>query len=342
MAKLLHEIEWGSPLLPPQKDGNYEEELGERMSPWLGAAVRSLNDPQKISFISVKLFGVVYFVTCQENSCRYCYGEARALMKMWGYSEKQIQDLEHEANLASVSTRLVVEFARKLAHANPVPAKKERENLIKEGLRTEEIAEISAVVAKACFANRLATFIALPPNREMERIPESFLGRISAAMLRRKISPKRTAPPEKVDTGPCAEIIETAGRSHIAVWLRSITDGWLASEVIPRRSKLLMFAVIARQLGSLLCEREAVDNLVDEGLSQTETEGVLSTLSSSLLTPMEEKLLRWTRETVWYEPKSIQDSTRNLLAEAGAETTLEAVGTAAVCNSLARLSLVNQ
>ena len=43
------------------------------------------------------------------------------------------------------------------------------------------------------------------------------------------------------------------------------------------------------------------------------------------MTALEATLLRWTRETVWYEPRA-----------------LEALGGAAVCNSLARLALVRQ
>ena len=52
--------------------------------------------------------------------------------------------------------------------------------------------------------------------------------------------------------------------------------------------------------------------------------------------------MRWTRETVWYEPRAIQDSTRRLLAEVGEQRALEALGSAALCNTLARLALVRQ
>ena len=103
-----------------------------------------------------------------------------------------------------------------------------------------------------------------------------------------------------------------------------------------------MLAVIARQLGSQLCEEEVRESLAAEGMPEADVRQVLSTLRSPALTPLEERLLVWTRETVWYEPRVIQESTRRLLAEVGEAVTLEAIGTAAICNSLARLSLVRQ
>ena len=142
--------------------------------------------------------------------------------------------------------------------------------------------------------------------------------------------------------GPCAGIIEVAGNTHLAMRLREMTDGWLASEVIPKRSKVLMLAVIARQLGARYCEAEALKVLGDEGLSEKDVGAILATLSSPLLSDIEGRLLRWTRETVWYEPRVIQNSTRRLRDDVGESLTLEAIGTAAIGNTLARLSLVRQ
>jgi alkylhydroperoxidase family enzyme len=343
MARLLHEIEWGEPLLATPAEGDFEAELVRKVSPWLASAVLSFNEQQKVAYTPLKLMGVAYLVACQENSCRYCYGMARTLMKIWGYSERQIQDLEHEANLADGSTRGVVEFARKLAHANPTPAKRDREELMEQGLSSEQVAEIAGYVVKACFANRMATFLAVPPNAAFESIPNTLFGKLFAFILRKKFAPKKSPPPSEIrQDGPCAGIIAAAGRTHLGAWLRRITDGWLASPVIPRRSKLLMLAVIARQLGSRACEEEARSNLGREGLKDAQTQTVLSTLSSPDLSALETRLLRWTRETVWYEPRVIQESTRRLMGELGERQTLEAVGTAAICNSLSRLSLVQQ
>ncbi len=343
MAKLLNEIEWAEPLLAFGPKANLEAEAAQRLSPWLAKAVNSLSDPDRVSHAPFHLMGVSYFVASQENSCRYCYGMARAVMKIVGFKEKQIQDLEHEASLADGLTRQVAEFARKLARSNPSPARRDQEALVAAGLSEEASCEIAANVVKACFANRIATFLALPPNQAIEKLPNGPLGWIRGLLLGRKYGGRRTPPPAGYrNEGPCARIIAAAGHNPTAAWLRRLTDGWLASPLLPKRSKLLILAVIARQLGSQLCEEEAGEGLSREGLDPRETQSLLATLSGASMSGLEATLLRWTRETVWYEPRAIQESTRRLLAEVGEPRALEALGSAAVCNTLARLALVRQ
>ncbi len=50
------------------------------------------------------------------------------MMRVWGYSERQISDLEQEATLADGLTRPVAEFSRKLTKSNPLPKEKEAGN----------------------------------------------------------------------------------------------------------------------------------------------------------------------------------------------------------------------
>ena len=229
------------------------------------------------------LMGISYFVASQENACRYCYGMARAIMKIAGFKEKQIQDLENEASLADGLTRQVVEFARKLARSNPSPARRDQEALVAAGLSEEAACEIAANVVKACFANRISTFLALPPDEALERLPDSLFGRIRGLFLGRKFAARRVPPPAGFrNEGPCARIIEAAGRNPIAAWLRELTDGWFDSPLLPRRSRLLILAVIARQLGSQLCEQEATDGLAREGFAADDTQALLATLSAGL------------------------------------------------------------
>jgi alkylhydroperoxidase family enzyme len=340
MAKLLQEIEWESPLFGAST-GSMDELA--RLSPWLGTTLAWFSEPMQFSFADQRHMGIAYFVTSQENACRYCYGTARATMQIWGYSEKQIRDLEQEAALADGITRKVVEFARKLAKSNPSPAWEDREALIAGGLDAEAVPEIAACVAEACFANRMATFLALPPNLAFEKIPTSLMGRLRLPFMRRQLLPRKAAPPQTLrNEGICAPIIAAAGRTHLAAWLRKTTDGCMSSSVIPRRSKGLILAVIARQLDSRLCEEETRASLAADGMPSEDVQAIISTLASSAMNGVEERLLRWTRETVWYEPKIIQKSTRRLLGEVGPEIALEAVGTAALCNTLARLSLIRQ
>jgi len=342
MAKLLQEIEWEAPLVPIQSP-DYEAQLSEKLSPWLQKTALAITGPVVFSYADPKLIGISQLVTSQENACRYCYGVERAVMKFWGYSEKQIRDLEEEASLADGITRRVVNFARKLAKSNPTPAKQDREALLAEGLSQQAVSEIAAYVGESCFANRMATFLALPPNAAVEKLSNGFLGRLLVMLFKKKTVARKVPPPVDFrNEGPCAGIIEVAGSTHLAVRLREMTDGWLASEVIPKRSKVLMLAVIARQLGARYCEEETIKVLGEEGLSEKEVAEILAALSSPLLSGIEERLLRWTRETVWYESRVIQNSTRRLRDDVGESLTLEAIGTAAIGNTLARLSLVRQ
>jgi alkylhydroperoxidase family enzyme len=342
MAKLLQEIEWEAPLVPIQS-ADYEETLSEKLSPWLRNSAQVITGPVVYSYADPKLIGISQLVTSQENACRYCYGVERAAMKFWGYSEKQIRDLEEEASLADGITRQVVIFARKLAKSNPSPAKQDWDGLLAEGLSQQAISEIAAFVGESCFANRMATFLALPPNAAVENLSNGFLGRLMVRLFKKRTIARKVSPPVDFrNEGPCAGIIEVTGNTHLAVRLRRMTDGWLASEVIPKRSKALMLAVIARQLGARYCEAETLQVLDKEGIREKEVAEILATLSSPLLTGTEDRLLRWTRDTVWYEPKVIQNSTRRLFDEVGESLTLEAIGTAAIANTLARLSLVRQ
>ena len=99
MAKLLQEIEWEAPLVPIQSP-DYETELSKKLSPWLQRSAQVITGPVVFSYADPKLIGISQLVTSQENACRYCYGVEQAVMKFWGYSEKQIRDLEEEASLA--------------------------------------------------------------------------------------------------------------------------------------------------------------------------------------------------------------------------------------------------
>lgn len=342
MSKLLQEIEWEAPLVPIESS-DYEAQLSAKLSPWLQKSAQAVTGPVVFSYADPRLIGISQLVTSQENACRYCYGVERAVMKFWGYSEKQIRDLEEEASLADGIIRRVVEFARKLAKSNPSPAKKDWDALLSGGLRQQAICEIAAFVGDSCFANRMATFLALPPNTAVEKLSNDFLGRLIVMLFKKKTIARKVPPPVDFrNEGPCAGIIEVAGNTHLAVRLREMTDGWLESDVIPRRTKVLMMAVIARQLGARYCEEETLRFLAGEGVPEKDVAEILAALSSPLLSDVETRLLRWTRETVWYEPRIIQNSTRKLCDDVGESLTLEAIGTAAIANTLARLSLVRE
>src|SRR5262245_28833845 len=136
MAQLLNEIEWGEPILPATADPAWEAEVKRRVGRVGEIDKRVAANPsvrqlcvditsQRPSRIPSRLFNIGMLVTAQENSCRYCYGAIRAEMKISGYSEAFISQIERDVDLAALdaSERAFTAFCRNLARARPRPVK---------------------------------------------------------------------------------------------------------------------------------------------------------------------------------------------------------------------------
>ena len=99
----------------------------------------------------------------------------------------------------------------------------------------------------------------------------------------------------------------------------------------------------ARGLGSRHSEREAFRLLAEEGLGEAETERTLADLGGPDLDLVEAAVVSYARETLWYEPASIQRRGRQLLQQLAPEQFLDLVGLASLANMVARLDfLVDQ
>src|SRR3989442_1581334 len=135
-------------------------------------------------------------------------------------------------------------------------------------------------------------------------------------------------------------VVATLDGSPAAGVLRRAIDGAWASDVLPRRTKTLMLAVIARALGCAHGEREARRFLAAEGLPPAEVDGILANLGSPRLDAREARLVPFARETVRYQPAAIQRRMRELARGLSPEEVLEAVGIAALANAICRMSVV--
>ena len=116
MALLLGEIEWGPPLVSAVVLPEWEDEAKRRFGgssdflrrvapiPWLrrSCAAATL---YPISVLPVRLADLMFLVVSQENSCRYCYGAARAHMRILGYSDRVISQIERETQLAELDAK---------------------------------------------------------------------------------------------------------------------------------------------------------------------------------------------------------------------------------------------
>jgi alkylhydroperoxidase family enzyme len=359
MAVLLSEIQWSDPVLPAAHDVEWETELkrrgaqvlevDRRVAPnrWLREAAYEATSYMPVA-LPERLHRIGNMVTAQENSCRYCYGANRAYMKVLGYSESFIQQVERDAQMAELDDkeRAYIAFCRSLARSRPRPAAAERAALLKSGYTPSQIGEIAFAISLGCFYNRVSTLLACPPEQKFERMASGpFRWVLAFAMpLMKKFAPSRPVEAAldraELAAGPFGVVLAPLAGLRAGRVMKAALDGSFESGVLSRRAKALMFAVVARTLGCPHCEAAATQLLHEEGLGHTEVENAMATLRCPQLAQREAGLLAWARDTVYYEPWSIQQKTRALGAELGAAALLEAIGVASLANGTVRLAML--
>ena len=145
------------------------------------------------------------------------------------------------------------------------------------------------------------------------------------------------APLERPPTYPYANLVKAYAGSPIAVALRRTTEEMWESQILTRRCKLLMLAVVARGLDCRVCAPEIGGALQREGLDERALTQALAHLDDPELDAGERLLLRFARETIWYEPEQLQRSARALRDRLSGPQLLEAIGVASLANGLCRM-----
>jgi alkylhydroperoxidase family enzyme len=351
------DIAWSDPILPVVDDPAWEAEVKRTMgsmpdfmrrvapSPWMRRLCMN-TARYRYTHLSARYANICFLVTSQENSCRYCYGAARAMLRLLGYSDKLITRIEREAQLAELDERerAFIEFSRNLARSSPRPGRVAREQLITLGFAPEVVAEMAFMIALNCLGNRITTLMACAPEASLEKLSVSWLGRVLRPFIARqmrKLPPAWTpqASDGKRTLSPLASILSAVPTA--AALLQESLDDAFASPVIPRATKALMFAVVARSLECPFCEHQMIEVLRSVGFTPAEVDAALTTLSSPRLDAEGQALIDWVRDTVRYQPIEIQRRTRALLQQVGPEKTLEAVGIAALANGMVRLAMLH-
>ena len=356
-APILEQIEWSEPLFPPTPllpavEKEARKALGAvppcleytAECPWLSQAVIHLSQ-KPFAHLDPALAQLVILVVSQDNSCRHCYGAQRALLKILGYSEKQILKLEHDLHLADLSERekAALDFARQISRANPRPARPEREALMHLGYSQEAIAELAYCATSCCIINRIATMLAVPPMRTFEKLPESLMGRLMRPLIARSIRRKgvfELPEPPAAGDNPFLPLIAVLGASPCARVLHRVVDDAWTSPGLPRRARLLLFGVIARALNCSYSGAQTCRLLESMDLSREEVEQLFANLTSPRLDPLEVKLMGLARETVRYRPEKIQKLMREVAGDLSRAQLLEVVGVCALGNALCRLSFL--
>jgi alkylhydroperoxidase family enzyme len=269
---------------------------------------------------------------------------ARSQMRLFGYSEKMISNIEREMQLAELDgkDRLFIQFCRNLARSNPRPPKADRDKLISLGFTPLAVSEMAFHIANQCFINRVATFISSPPMYKIEKFSTSLLGRILRPLIARKIRSQAWTPAEplKEDNKSFAGLVKALDGLPAAAVIQEGLEGAFSSEVLSMELKLLMFAVVARSLECSFCQDETRQMAGDLGFSETEFANAVSSLNSPRLNGPEGKILSWTRETVHFQTGPMQKQIRALSREVDEEMLLESFGVAALANTAVRLAVL--
>ncbi len=355
MTELLNEIDWSEPTIAIVRDPHWEAEVKADIgrvadvhmrtspSPWLRKVILKWPRYQAQEFPR-KLADICGLVAAQENACRYCYGVARSWMRLWGYSEKTINDIERNVQMAEMDEkeRAFIRFCRNLSRSNPRPPKKDRDELLRLGYSPLAIAEMAFLIVNHCFVNRVSTFIAVPPMEDLERLPNSLIGKILRPVFGwklRSIGWVETKP-LKGEAESFPGVIQKLIGLPAAVAMYDALKEALESDALSRKLKVLMFAVVAYSLECKFCQEETTAMAMDCGFSEKEFEEALATLSSPHLSENEEKLLAWTRETIHFQNAPMQSRIRALAKEVGEPMMLEAIGVASLANSTVRLAVL--
>jgi uncharacterized peroxidase-related enzyme len=319
-------------------------EWGKRLGtvPWVPRAFLRAID-ERAAHIPDGLWDLIHFVVSQDNACRYCYGATRTVLKILGYGDAAIDRLERDIQLAELTApqKAALHFARRLSHANPPPGASDLRALVDAGFTGPQIAEIAFTAAFSGYANRVATMFAFPPDR-LEGLVRNPMVRLLRPLFARQFRAKRlpTAALPAPNAPPFADLIARLEGSPTAHAVRAMIDDAFASAVLPRRTKLLMFAVIGRALAADHVEQEAQRALAADGLSRGDVEDVLANLDSERLDERERLLIPFARETVRYRSLAIQQRTRELSARLDIDELIEAVGVVSLANSVGRLAVL--
>jgi alkylhydroperoxidase family enzyme len=197
MASLLDQIDWCDVPCCRQLDPAWEKEVVRRfgfasnmaafLTPvrWLMEA-EQLVEARVTPSISVPLRAFISMAVAMDSSCRHCYGAFRSMLKILGYSENVIRELEESLAVEDLTAKeqAALEFARKVSRSAPRPGASDLVELKATGFSQLEIAEIAYLAAVNAAGNRLATLLAVPPD-PLEEIDANWFERLKRPFTRK-------------------------------------------------------------------------------------------------------------------------------------------------------------
>jgi len=356
---VMREIAWENCLLEPRRDPKFERRFRRATGrpggsvlyfsgiPWLDETTVSFNvNASKRVSIDPELVGLIGMIVSQDNSCRFCFAETRALLRIFGMPERRILRLEHDLLSEEFDARelAAIGFARRLSRSNPPPDKRDIDALRVAGYDELQIIEIASIASIFIYFNRVTTFFALPPYA-IEELPDRWYVRcfrpVIAFLLSRSGNTAQFEPLESGERkGIFSEVVLGLDGLPFARSLRKTLDGMWASTVLTRRAKALVVAIVARALDCPFPEKELTESLLAEGLRGEQIDEILTHLASPALDAKEKVIVSFARESVRYQPARIQQLGRNAMQTLSREEFVELVAVASVANMICRLGIV--
>ena len=350
----LDAVEWEPCLLEPLQNRDLEHSLRRTMgivppamryffdAPWLVRAFATANQVPLLH-LSPAMAEMVELVVSQDNSCRYCYTATRNVMKIIGFPEARIRRLEEDflgADLTPGDKR-VLEFARCVSRASPLATCRDGAPLVDAGYSVDAVKEIAFFASASVFFNRVSTLPALPPD-EVDLAGRWYV-RLLRPLIAKRIVRRRVTIPEPLRPeqreGPFAEFVNALDGLPAAPRLRAVLDDAWGPTALPARAKAMVFAVIARGIGCVSGEREAVRLLIAAGMSADQVEHALAHLSGPELDPAEQSAAALARESIWYRPAQLQRQARAIRAHFTRAQFVELIGITALANGVCRLAV---
>lgn len=353
----LNEIEWSESLLPPPPPEPLPADSVARAEgiwgfvpdwlpslhwcPWMveatldGIAVRPAH-------IEPDLVALLRLVVAQDNSCRFCYGSSRQFLRLLGYSEAFVRRLEQDLLAADLDRRdrAALDHARLLSRANPRPGAAQADALAALGLGAAAVAEVAAFAALWVMETRITTLLAFPLQ---EGKADGLFARLRRPRMARAMrqgmrqTPLATPDPARRIAAFDATIA-ALGELPAAASLRKILDAAYGGGPLPRRTRLVVSAVIARALGCDATVQMFAGLLADDGLDPAALAAMLAHLDAGWLDERERMLVRAARDTVHiHQPALVQRRMLELRDRLSPGELVDFVGVAATTNALARL-----
>lgn len=297
--------------------------------------------------IDERLSAQICFVVARDNACRFCYGSFRTFLRVAGYSDAALDQLEQELHLdnSNRAHRSALHFAVEISQGR-FGEGTTAATLREQGYGDTAIREIAGIAVTSAFINRLATMLAAPLSGDAEALTDAWYFDVVRPVLRLLLNGwQRTrpplAPPLRRDdvNGPFAPWTERLAGTNVGHHVHNVVTQWTQDEsALPLRTKLLVLAVVARGLHCGALETRAIDLLVGRcELVRREVESAVRHLRGTVLSDRDTVLLRLARESIRYEAGRIQATVRERTQPLSRAETIDAVATLGLSNALARL-----